>query len=102
MRKLVDLLKASGRFPWIDVSDLLGGERWQQRIDQEIDRADLFYLFWSRHARGSHHVKAEWERALTRVDREKLARNFLIPVMLDDDRPEADHPLARFNYILLG
>ena len=47
-----------------DVISLEEGDRWQPRIYQEIERSDVFFLFWSEAARDSEWVRKELEYAL--------------------------------------
>jgi hypothetical protein len=50
---------------FIDVKDLRSGEYWENEIVDRIkNRADVFYLFWCRHARASEWVTKEWRLAL--------------------------------------
>ena len=50
-----------------DVLNLSPGERWERRLYAEIDKCDLFLLFWSRHAQQSEWVIREAEYALQRA-----------------------------------
>jgi hypothetical protein len=54
--------------PWLDVFvdilSLRSGERWEERLNQEISRRDVFYLFWSQAASQSVWVDKEWRSAL--------------------------------------
>ena len=47
-----------------DLLTLEPGERWEQRLFEEIERSDLFILFWSRQARASKWVRRETRHAL--------------------------------------
>lgn len=49
-----------------DFLSLDPGERWERRLYEEIDRSDLFLLFWSTNARRSQYVCKEAEYALAR------------------------------------
>jgi hypothetical protein len=49
-----------------DILSLDPGDRWAHRLYEEIDRCDLFMLFWSRAAGRSEWVAKEIDRALTR------------------------------------
>src|SRR5260221_10202563 len=46
-----------------DVASLRSGERWQERLNLEIRRRDVFYLFWSANASRSVWVDKEWRTA---------------------------------------
>jgi hypothetical protein len=43
---------------------LRSGETWKLRLEEEIERRDVFYLFWSKAARESAHVEWEWRHAI--------------------------------------
>jgi hypothetical protein len=49
---------------FLDVHSLRSGERWRERITEEIARRDVLYLFWSTNAQASEHVDWEWREAL--------------------------------------
>jgi HEAT repeat protein len=49
---------------FLDVLALRSGEKWEQRIHEEISARDIFYLFWSLAASRSHWVEREWRTAL--------------------------------------
>ena len=48
---------------FVDVVTLRSGQYWEEEIRTRIPRSDVFYLFWSRHARASKWVDAEWRMA---------------------------------------
>ena len=54
--------------PDIDIfyapQSLRSGETWKPRLQEEIERRDVFYLFWSKAARESVHVEWEWRHAI--------------------------------------
>lgn len=49
---------------FLDVLSLRSGDRWQERLRDEILRRDILYLFWSRAASSSTWVEWEWRCAL--------------------------------------
>lgn len=49
---------------FVDVASLRSGEKYEQRLMEEIARRDILYLFWSQAARRSKWVKKEWRAAL--------------------------------------
>jgi hypothetical protein len=51
---------------FLDCLSLHPGEQWKARLTEEIERRDLFLLFWSAHARASQWVEWEWRTALAR------------------------------------
>jgi hypothetical protein len=48
---------------FLDVASLRSGQRWQERLRKEVTGRDVFYLFWSAHARESQWVDWEWRTA---------------------------------------
>ena len=51
---------------FFDVETLRSGDDWEQALRREIDSRDMLYLCWSRNARDSIWVDAEWRFALDR------------------------------------
>ena len=49
---------------FFDVESLHEGEDWERRINEEISKRSIFYLFWSRNARDSEWVRRELDIAL--------------------------------------
>jgi hypothetical protein len=49
---------------FIDVVSLHSGENWRDRLIEEINKRDIFYLFWSKAAKNSPWVDMEWHTAL--------------------------------------
>lgn len=62
---------------FMDVLSLRSGDEWEQEILRLIPEHDIFYLFWSAHARDSKHVEKEWRCAL-----ETRGLDFIDPVPL--------------------
>lgn len=62
---------------FVDVLSLRSGEDWAQRIRTIIPASDVFYLFWSQHAKESVWVESEWRCAL-----ETRGIEFIDPVPL--------------------
>jgi hypothetical protein len=56
---------AAGMDVFLDCMDLNPSECWEPRLQEEIDRRDIFILFWSKAAAQSRWVTWEWERALS-------------------------------------
>ena len=57
-------LKLANTEAFMDVLSMRAGEDWEHRLEEEIERRDVFVLFWSRHARASGWVIREAEYAL--------------------------------------
>jgi len=49
---------------FLDVMSLRSGEKWAERLGEEIRSRDVLFLFWSRAARDSKWVDLEWRTAL--------------------------------------
>jgi hypothetical protein len=80
-------LKAGGTSFFNDLLSLDPGERWQNRLYQEIDRCDVFYLFWSSKAKDSEWVMKETEYALKRRAASANGDPDIIPVILEGPPP---------------
>jgi hypothetical protein len=76
-----------------DRTSLKSGEEWSPRLRQEIDRADLFHLCWSKSAAGSQWVEKEAEHALKRR-KSSNGKQPDITVQMLDGPPWAPHPPA--------
>ncbi len=85
-----------------DVDQLRSGQDWQHEIENYIDQADIFQLFWSPQSMYSPHVRHEWTYALS------LGRpDFIRPVYWEVPRPSAppDLPppdLDRLHFMYLA
>ena len=49
---------------FLDVVSLRSGQNWESELWRVIPASDIFYLFWSTHARKSEWVEKEWRCAL--------------------------------------
>jgi hypothetical protein len=85
----VDVVRAVAAFGeltgdsyYIDVLALRSGERWEHRLGELIDDADIFQLFWSTNAMRSAPVLQEVEYAL-RTGRE----GFIRPIRWEEPLP---------------
>lgn len=83
--------EAAGVQHFFDRTSLKSGEEWSPRLRQEIDRADLFHLCWSRSAAESEWVEKEATHALTRR-RRSSGKKPEITVQMLDGPPWAKHP----------
>jgi hypothetical protein len=66
---------------FLDVISLRSGDKWEERIEQEIAQREVFYLFWSRAATQSKWVEWEWRTALR-----TKGLDHIDPVPLDSPR----------------
>jgi cell division protein FtsZ len=79
----------------MDVLALRSGEYWEKRLWEVIPASDVFYLFWSEHARSSEWVEKEWRCAL-----QKRGLDFIDPVPLvspDEVPPPEELASKHFN-----
>jgi hypothetical protein len=83
--------EAAGVQHFFDRTSLKSGEEWSPRLRQELDRADLFHLCWSKSAAESEWVEKEAEHALTRRRRSNGKKPEITVQMLDGP-PWAKHP----------
>ncbi len=82
-----------------DILDLDPGERWKRRLWKEIDRCDIFVLFWSSNAKKSEWVIKEADRAWRRQARNGGLRPILRPEVLECPVPTLDHDwLKEFHF----
>jgi hypothetical protein len=75
---LASLLEALGNAVFMDTRAILPGQRWRDRIEEEIEAATILLVFWTRHSAQSQWVRQEYERfAFVNPDRP------LVPVIGD-------------------
>jgi len=70
-----------------DLLTLEPGDQWEDLIFENIDRSDVFFLFWSTAARNSEWVMNEIRHALKRKGIDRLARPEIVPVMIEGPPP---------------
>lgn len=83
--KRAQVLQAAGVSFFHDLLTLDPGDRWEKEIFRNIDRCDLFLLFWSEAAKGSEYVLKEAEYALAR--RKDGDVPDIVPVILEGPPP---------------
>jgi hypothetical protein len=105
----VQALSLTGIEIFQDVLSLEPGERWEKSLYTEIDRSDLFILFWSNAASRSKWVVAEAEYALRFADKSDrqspVIRPFLLegpPIPTIPDSLKSIHFNDKFRYMILG
>jgi fructoselysine-6-P-deglycase FrlB-like protein len=81
--KRAQTLKAVGITFFQDLLSLDPGERWERRLYSEIDRSDLFLLFWSSNASQSEWVIREAEYALKRQAESSEQVPTIMPVIIE-------------------
>ena len=77
------MLKAVGIDFFLDLLTLDAGERWEARLYEEIDRCDIFLLFWSSNAARSDWVIREAEYALSRHEGSAEEAPDVIPIVIE-------------------
>ena len=80
-----------------DVLDLEPGDRWEQELYKEIDKCDLFLLFWSSAARDSKWVYQEAQYARQRQIRLMKDEPDIIPMMIEG--PPPPKPWSDFKHL---
>jgi TIR domain len=79
---------------FVDVMSLRSGQNWQPELTKHISEADVFYLFWCRHARQSEWVSREWRLAL-----QAKGLEFIDPVPLESpDKAPPPQELASKHF----
>jgi hypothetical protein len=82
-----------------DLISLEPGERWERRLYEEIDRCDLFVLFWSTAAANSPWVTREAEYALQRQKAHGDRAIDIAPIVLEGPPvPAAPENLRDINF----
>jgi hypothetical protein len=71
-----------------DIVSIETMEDWEWRIRQAIDHCDLFLLFWTASAAGSHYVHREIEYALARQKASPNEEPDIMPVFLEPKAPD--------------
>jgi hypothetical protein len=98
--RAAQLLRAAGLSIFQDIISAVPGERWEPKIFQEIDKCDLFLLFWSHAAANSQWVLREAEHAIT-CQEKNLPDEVpdIRPVVLcDPPIPEPPEALRHINF----
>jgi hypothetical protein len=80
-----------------DILSLDPGDRWEKKLYVNIDRCDLFLLFWSQAAKDSQWVIKEAEYALAHQQRHPQSEPDLVPVVLEQSVPPPEN-LSAFHF----
>jgi TIR domain len=80
--RLMDILKHAF---FLDKVSLRSGDRWEEKLYDNIDRCDLFLLFWSSYAQNSYWVMREVDYAFGRQSRDPNGDPDIVPVKLQED-----------------
>jgi TIR domain-containing protein len=76
-----------------DVRSLRSGEKWQPKLLEMIEKADIFQLCWSQAAKRSRNVKQEWRHAL-----EQRRCSFIRPMYWEIPMPKPPAELAKLQF----
>jgi hypothetical protein len=88
--KAAQLLSALRVHYFQDVLSQRPGDRWRERLFSEIEKCDVFLLFWSRYARDSEWVIKEAEYALRCSKMAPTAQPLeIVPILLEGPPPPA-------------
>jgi hypothetical protein len=68
-----------------DLLSLDPGDRWERKLYEQIDRCDLFLLFWSQAAKDSQWVIQEAEYALKKQQLNPDSEPDIVPVILEQN-----------------
>jgi TolB-like protein/Tfp pilus assembly protein PilF len=90
-RRIAEALRGFGVEVWFDVSELRGGDVWDQKIRRQIKECTLFIPVISSQTqeREEGYFRREWRLAVDRTHDMAESRTFIVPVIVDDTR-EAD------------
>ncbi len=90
-RRIADALRAFGVEVWFDMSELRGGDVWDQKIRRQIKECALFMPVISGQSdqRGEGYFRLEWKLAVERTHLLAEGMPFLFPVVVDDTTESA-------------
>jgi hypothetical protein len=95
--RTAQVLSSIGMEFFQDLLKLTPGQRWEQKLYENIDSCDVFLLFWSRHAAQSEWVIKEAEYALSHANPPNQLR--LHPVILEGPPPVPPPPsLSKIHF----
>lgn len=81
--KRTQMLNRVGLRYFQDLLSLEPGELWERALETEIDKSDVFFLFWSKAAKESEWVRREWMYALIENDGKVGKTPVIEPVILE-------------------
>jgi hypothetical protein len=98
-------LQAIGYDVMLDVDVLRAGELWSTRLEQLIDDANIFQLFWSKNAANSQQVEREWryalQRSMSKNQGQVKGAGFIRPVSWQEPIPEIPYELSHLHFKLI-
>jgi len=82
-----------------DLMSLDPGDRWERELYRNIDQSDVFFLFWSTHARNSTWVLKEVQYAIQRKGGDECAAPEIVPIIIEGPPPVPPPPeLAHLHF----
>ena len=75
------------------------GQRWERQVYREIDKCDVFFLFWSSAAKKSEWVLKEVQYAMRRNGGDELAPPEILPVIIEGPPPVTPPPELAHLYM---
>jgi hypothetical protein len=96
---------ALGNEVFMDTYSIRVGEDWRAALAKAIDSADIFQLFWSKHAAQSPNVRDEWDYALHFRCPDHKCTEFIRPVYWETPMPvspPAELSHLNFRYVPLA
>ncbi len=90
IKPIVQLLRLTESKFFLDVESIAPGDRWQQKLEVALNKADKICVFWCLHSKKSEWVEREWRSA------HRMGKK-IIPLLLDSTplTPE----LSEYQYI---
>jgi len=95
LERVSEISLSAGIDIYQDCLDLRPGEQWKPALEREIQARQLFFLFWSAHAKASAWVEWEWRTALKEKGLDAIELRPLEPV--DQAPPPAELAALHFN-----
>jgi hypothetical protein len=92
-----NMYRALGLTILMDQDTLRSGQVWNDKLEQMIETADVFQLFWSKRAAASRYVCQEWEYALGR----NKGEGFIRPVYWETPLVPPPPELAKLHFAYL-
>lgn len=101
-----DALEAAGIDVFFDKSELEAGDDWESKIRRSISKSSLFLPIISKNTltRGRRFFRVEWSCGLQEALGVAPSGKFIIPVAIDETRPDADllpEQFQKFQWQLL-
>ena len=98
-RRVAAAFERAGIEVWFDERRLVGGDDWDQTIQDCIRRCLLFVPMISRHTEAiqESYFHVEWRLAVQRAQRMARTRPFIVPLSIDDTPVEAPNVPDEFR-----